>query len=135
MPELSAAEFSGAAYGSIRGFHQPVSFAVSLSGSTHFTVTTNTALMDADVSGTSSLTINGNAASVIANISGQAKYNGYGIMATDNAVVKASGQASVYVNVGKVFTTDASGQSKIYYRGNPATKNIIQTGMGRVVIE
>lgn len=135
MPELSAAEFSGAAYGSIRGFHQPVSFAVSLSGSTHFTVTTNTALMDADVSGTSSLTINGNAASVIANISGQAKYNGYGIMATDNAVVKASGQANVYVNVGKVFTADASGHGKIYYRGNPATKNIIQTGMGRVVNE
>ncbi len=135
MPELSAAEFSGAAYGNIIGFHQPVSFTVNLSGNTNFSITTNTALMDADVSGNAKLTVNGTAASVIANISGQAKYNGYGMMETDNAVIKASGQANVYVNVGKVFTADACGQSKIYYKGNPATKNITQTGMAKVINE
>ena len=116
-------------------FSKLVSFGVNLSGSTNFNINTNTALIDADVSGNSRLTINGTAKSIIANISGQAKYNGYGLMAIDNAVVKASGQANVHVNAGKVFTADASGQSKIYYKGNPVTKNITQTGMAKVINE
>ena len=135
MPELSGVEFSGAAFGNISGFLQSVSLTVNLSGSADFNITTNTALVDADVSGTSTLTINGSAASVVTNISGQAQYNGYGLTATDNVFVKVTGQSSVYVNVKKVFTADASGQSTIYYKGNPVTKNIVQTNMAEVISE
>ena len=134
MPELSGVEFSGAAFGNISGFLQSVSLAVNLSGSADFNITTNTALVDADISGTSILTLNGNAASIVANISGQAQYNGYWLTATDNAFVKANGHSSVYVNVKKVFTADASGQSKIYYKGNPETKSITQTAKAKVII-
>ena len=133
MPELSAVEFSGAAYGSVNGFQQAGSFNITLSGSTSFNINSDAALIDTDVSGNSRLTISGTSTSVIANISGQAKYNGYGLGAIDNTIVKASGQANVYVNTGKVFTADASGQSNIYYRGNPVTKNITQTGMAKVI--
>ena len=135
MPELLAAAFDGGAYGSISGFQQPVSFAVSLSGNANFNITTNPVLMNVDVSGNSRLSATGTAASIIANISGQARFNGYELKETDTAAVKASGQSSVYINAGKVFTTDASGQSKIYYKGPPIKKNITQTGMAKVINE
>lgn len=135
MPDLLGVEFSGAAYGNISGFQQLFNFAVNLSGSTNFTINTTAPLIDADVSGTSSLTLNGTAESVIANISGQARYSGYGLTGTDNAVIKASGQAQVNVNVNKVFTVDASGQSKVYYKGNPINKNITVTGMAKLIKE
>jgi Putative auto-transporter adhesin, head GIN domain len=135
MPELAAVEFSGAAYGSISGFQQLVSLAVNLSGSTNFNINTNTTLMDADVSGNATLIINGTVKSIIANISGQARYHGYGLMEIDNAVVKASEEASVQIAVGRLFIADVSGESKIYYKGNPVTKNITQTGMGSLINE
>ena len=135
MPELLGVEFNGAAYGSISGFQQQFNFSINLSGSTHFTIQTEAPLIDADVSGTSQLILNGTAASVIAYISGQAKYSGYGLTGTENAVVKASGQAQVNVNVNRVFTVDASGQSKVYYKGNPVNKNITVTGMAKLIKE
>lgn len=133
MPVLAVAEFGGAAYGTINGFQQPVNFRLSLSGNSKFDVDTNTPLMDADVSGTSKLTLHGSAASLVANVSGQAVLEGYGINGTLNAIVKTSGQANAYVNSGKTFTADASGQSRIFYKGQPETSNISQSGMAKVI--
>lgn len=135
MPELLGIKFSGAAYGSISGFQQQFNFSINLSGSSHFTIQTTAPLIDANVSGTSQLILNGTATSVIAYISGQGKYSGYGLSGTENAVVKASGQAQVNVNANKVFTVDASGQSNVFYKGNPANKNITVTGTAKLAKE
>ena len=135
MPELVAIDFSGSAYGNISGFKQQGNFSINLSGAVKFIVTASATLIDVDVSGTSKLTLNGTAATVVADISGQAKYYGYAVIGTDNAIVKAAGQGDIHVSVDKVFTADASGESRIYYKGEPTTKNTTQSGFARIVKE
>jgi hypothetical protein len=132
MPVLTAAEFAGAAYGKISGFQQPVNFRLYLSGNSKFEVNTTAPLMDADVSGTAKLVLHGTAGSLVINVSGQAELQGYD-MGVQNVFAKTSGQANAYINTGNVFTADASGQSRIFYKGQPATKNITETGMARVI--
>ena len=133
MPSLSVAEFGGAAYGTISGFQQQVNFTLYLSGNSKFDVSCTSALIDANVSGTSKLTLRGSAASLVANISGQGVLEGSGMSGTYNSIIKTSGQANATFNAGKVLTADASGQSRIFYKGHPEAKNITEREMAKVI--
>lgn len=68
-----------------------------------------------------------------ANESDQSEILTYGLSTVVAADVTATGQSAIKAKVGNIFTANASGQSRIYYQGNPLIKNIIQTGDSRVI--
>lgn len=132
MPAFTGFTFSGAASVTISGFTTAGEIAGSLSGSTTCTMNASADSMDVNVSGQSSLGVVGTATTLKADVSGQSTLEAYSLTGLINTFVTASGQSTAKVNAGDNFTADASGQSVIYYKGNPTNKVIIETGESSV---
>jgi len=133
MPTIKMLDLGGACYGNASGFHAADTMKVSLSGDSKFTVNANIALFDVNVSGTSALTINGSANKLVADASGQANYYGYNVQHTNTALVWTSGQANAYVYAHEALQAEASGQSRIFYKGNPPQRTLSATGQAMIV--
>lgn len=133
MPKIVLLDFGGASYGNVSGFAASDTMKVSLSGDASFTVNANIALFDVNVSGSSELTINGSANKLVADVSGQGRYFGYGLGNTGTALIWTSGQANAFVYSNNQLLAEASGQSKIFYKGNPAQKTLNVTGEATII--
>lgn len=133
MPKIVLLDVGGASYGNVSGFAASDTMKVSLSGDASFTVNANIALFDVNVSGSSELTINGSANKLVADVSGQGRYFGYGVANTGTALIWTSGQAHAYLYSNNELLAEASGQSKIFYKGNPALKTLHTTGEATII--
>ena len=135
MPVLSSVALDGAATGAVSGFGQQASFLKAvLSGTAKCTITDLPALVNAELSGAAELTLNGNAPDLIAHLSGDAKLNAYSATFAD-ADVYTSGTAKAKVVVQQSLFAQASGDSRIYYKGNPGNVNAEQSGTAKVIHE
>lgn len=135
LPTLNSLALDGAATGTVTGFgQQPGFMKVALSGTAKCTFNQLPALVDAELSGASILTLNGTAPDLIAHLSGDAKLNAYTATFSD-ADVYTSGTASAKVVVQQSLFAQASGDSRIYYKGSPANVNAEQSGTAKVIHE
>lgn len=134
MPSISSFDFSGTSYGTVSGF-QMAGIIASLSGASKFKLESEVNELTVFLSGSSILTAKGTAERLKGEVSGEAEYKGYSVSGTDEAFLKTSGQAKAYLNVHQVFEVEASGQSRVYYRGGPIAKNICESGKVKVQAE
>ncbi|HEX8314291.1 MAG TPA: head GIN domain-containing protein [Flavisolibacter sp.] len=135
LPILRSIHLSGAATGNVAGFAQQATHLNTvLSGTAKCTVDQMPGLVDADLSGTSELNLTGPATDIIAHLSGNSKLNAYPAT-VDDADIYTSGTAKAYVLAQKSLVALASGDSRIYYKGNPITVSIEQSGTAKVIKE
>jgi hypothetical protein len=135
MPVLTSISLDGAAVGNVSGFGQQAgSLKASLSGTANCTINQLPPLISAELSGVSVLNLTGTAPDLIAHLSGDAKLNGYTATFSD-ADVYTSGTAKARVVVQQGLFAQASGDSRIYYKGNPTNVNAEQSGSAKVIHE
>jgi len=133
LPVLTAVHLNGAAKGTINGFGgQPIVVRNILSGASECTMTGTAINAQIELSGTSVLHLTGNTESLYGNISGNSQLNSYGTAATE-VDISVSGTAKAFVKPVESFFAEASGESRVYYRGNPPVTNFVTSGNGRII--
>ena len=134
LPSLYRIILDGAATGTLTGFsRQSVNLRPTLNGAAECTIEDMPSLLNANLSGASKLTVRGSASDLIASVSGAANMNAYDARFMD-ADVYASGTAKIRIVVDRSLFATASGDSRVYYKGNP-TANIEQSGTAKVIHE
>ncbi|MEI9912798.1 MAG: DUF2807 domain-containing protein [Bacteroidota bacterium] len=135
LPVLTALHLNGAAKGTINGFSgQPVVVKNVLSGASECTMTGTAINAQIELSGTSVLHLTGNTETLHGNISGNSQLNSYGTNATE-VDISVSGTSKAFVKPMERFFAEASGQSRVYYKGNPTTTQFVTSGNGRIIRE
>lgn len=135
MPSLSQINLAGASNAVVNGFeNQTTTLTTVLSGTAKSTIDRVPANVSLDLSGASALTLMGNATELKGNIAGDARLHAYGATAT-NVDIATAGTSKAFVVPEQNFTALASGDSRIYYKGNPINKDIEESGTGRVIHE
>ncbi len=133
MPAISKINLMGAAYGRLSGFDPATRLQTVLSGSAKYTVDNSLRLLQGDISGTSKLNLAGVITELNVYTSGQGVMDAFPVMGTTLADISSSGQSKAYVSINGMLIADASGQSRIYYKGNPQQTTITESGEGKVV--
>ncbi|RRB06714.1 head GIN domain-containing protein [Larkinella rosea] len=143
MPTLRAANFSGGVHASVKGFTNLSDLNIELSGGTHGTWDVIATHTNAVVSGGSKLqlieskaTTNDDSIAGLINqltldVSGGAHVEAFDYAAND-VNVKASGASHAEITARKSLTADASGASKINYKGNPTQVNQRASGGSKI---
>jgi len=135
VPILNGLALDGSATASVSGFGQQTSpLRTALSGVATCTVDQTPVLIDADLSGASKLSLSGNTPDLISHLSGTAQLNAYQTTVHD-ADIYTSGTAKAYVLVQNSLAAFASGDSRVYYKGNPASVSVEQSGTAKVIRE
>ncbi|RYZ27472.1 MAG: DUF2807 domain-containing protein [Chitinophagaceae bacterium] len=135
LPTLSSIALDGVAKGTVSGFGQQANFMkVALSGTAKCNIDQLPPLVDVDLSGVSELTLNGTASDLIAHLSGDSKLNAHTASFND-ADVYTSGTAVARLVVQQSLFAQASGNSRVYYKGNPTNVNAEQSGTAKVIHE
>jgi hypothetical protein len=119
MPRLRDAEFNGASKVTLEGFTDEEEMTLHCSGASKLTSTKLVAdKLVIDLSGATKVEMAGQVLKLSVNLSGASHVN-LSNMVTRDVDVEASGASHVELNVQKSLRVDASGASKISYRGNP----------------
>lgn len=135
VPALSGIALDGAAVGTLTGFsRQNGTLRTIINGAAKCTVNDLPVLLNANVTGTGELTVLGSAPDLIAQLSGAAKFKAYGATFSD-VDLYVSGTAKAQVHVQKSLSAFASDDSRIYYKGSPASVSIEQSGTAKVIHE
>ncbi|HMU44813.1 MAG TPA: head GIN domain-containing protein [Chitinophagaceae bacterium] len=136
MPSLTGLNISGQSEATVSGFTETEIAKLQVSGQSSCNVSMSSPKFILLASGQSKINFqSGNTSVLEADASGQSEIMTYGLISVDTATVVAAGQSTIKLNVNNSFTADASGQSRIYYKGTPSTKNITQTGQAKVIKE
>ena len=134
-PVITMLDFGGASSGTAKDIVLPGTVKISLTGTASFSINAEAAKLDVNVSGNSSIVLSGSAPAIMADISGESKFNSYAISNTLNAYIFTSGQARASVFASNKLVADASGQSNIFYKGNPTEKILTQTGQAKILAQ
>lgn len=135
LPSFNFLSLSGDAAATVSGFTgQNSVIRYVLSGNS--TADNNGTGINANIelSGASSISLNGNTESLYGNISGNARLHAYELAATEVDII-ASGTAKAYVAPLQAIYAEASGEARVYYRGNPPTTAFSASGNGRIIKE
>ncbi len=135
LPILTAVNLSGEAKGNISGFKDQGSVIRSvLSGNAACTLNGAAVVSQVDLSGNADLIIKGAAENLYGSISGNAILHAY----ENNSLevdIDVAGNGTAYVTPLEKIFGEVSGNSRIYYRGNPRLKNFVTSGNGKVFNE
>lgn len=135
LPTLTAIHLSGAADATVTGFSgQNLVTRYILSGNATVVSTGTGINAQTEMSGTSSLVINGNTESLYGTISGNARLNAYDLAATE-VDISVSGTSKAWVKPVQAIYAEASGEARVYYKGNPPTTAFSTSGNGRIIKE
>lgn len=119
MPRLRDAEFDGASKVTLEGFTDEEEMTLHCSGASKVTTTRLVAdKLVLDLSGATKVVMKGQVLKLSLSLSGASHVILSDMIARD-ADVDASGASHVELNIQKSLRVDASGASKITYRGNP----------------
>lgn len=133
MPTLIALNLSGEASGTITGFQGQNSVIRNvISGDAKCSLNGTGINAQVELSGEAELNIAGITENLYGTISGNARLNAYDV-AADEVDISTSGTSKAYVKPIQTFFVEASGESKVYYRGNPPAKYIVTSGNGKVI--
>jgi len=87
-----------------------------------------------DLSGNSKLTVTGQTESLYGNVAGESRLHAYDLIATE-VDIAVSATAKAWVFPQQELYVLASGDSRVYYKGDPATRSFQVTGTSRVIRE
>ena len=133
LPSFVSLNLSGAATGAVNGFQGTSNvLRAVLSGASKCTFNGTGVNMQIDISGASELTVNGSTESLYGNISGAGKLNAFDLTSTE-VDINASGGSEARVKVTDRLFAEATGDSRIYYKGTPAIRNFEVSGGGQVI--
>ncbi|MFC5408601.1 head GIN domain-containing protein [Larkinella bovis] len=143
MPTLRAVNFSGGVHSTIKGFANAATLDIELSGGSHGTMDVLAGRTNVVVSGGSKLelkkpevttgddTVTGAANQFTIDASGGSHLYAFAYPANE-ITVKATGASQAEITVSRSLTAEASGASKIRYRGNPANVNQNASGGSKI---
>lgn len=135
MPSLLDLSLGGQATSTVDGFTESVPVRIALSGQSRCWWISSAPRYTALAEGQSDLQLQGGTTQELAlEASGQSTIHAYSLPAP---VVHATttGQSTIRTRVTRDFTADASGQSRIYYKGEPSTRIISVSGQSAVTAE
>ncbi|HVZ25069.1 MAG TPA: DUF2807 domain-containing protein [Sediminibacterium sp.] len=133
LPVLAAINLSGNANSTITGFQgQNTVIRYILSGNGSCSSDGAGINEQIELSGNATLTLGGATENLYGNLSGNARLNGYNLAATE-VDISSSGQAKAYVVPLQNLYADASGESIIYYKGNPVVTYFQTSGNGKII--
>jgi len=136
MPSCEGVILSGQAQAIMGGFTETNPVRLTVSGQSACWINMGAPKFFTEASGQSKIEFQGgNSTGFEADASGQSIILAYGLTPVVSALVTASGQSTIKVKVGNSIRATASGQSRIYYQGNPLITNISETGQARVIQE
>jgi len=135
LPTLVSINLSGAAKGNVSGFQgQNSVIRTILSGASECNLNGAGINVQVDVSGASKLIASGATESLYGTISGASSLEAYGVDATE-VDISATGNSKAYVSPLHTFFAEASGNSHVYYKGNPVTTHFVTSGNGKIIHE
>jgi hypothetical protein len=135
LPTLISVNLSGAAKGNISGFQgQNSVIRTVLSGASECILNGAGVNVAVDISGASKLTASGTTESLYGTISGASSLEAYGVSSTE-VDISVSGNSRAYVLPVHTLFAEASGNSRVYYKGNPVTTHFETSGNGKVIHE
>lgn len=134
LPSLRGLKLSGQAEAAISGFSESGDAGFNITGQSTCKVNMTSPAFDLIASGQSKIEFLGGSSSVLlSDASGQSEILTYNLNTVDTAIAVATGQSKIKLKVNNSLTAEASGQSRIYYRGSPTQKSITQTGQAKVI--
>jgi len=135
VPQLTAVQLSGAAKGNLNGFTDQLSvIRTVLTGIASCNLNGAPIITQVELSGNSDFTVTGHTENLYGNISGNATLHGYTAPAIE-VDIDVSGNATAYVApLNKLFAA-ASGESRVYYKGDPAGKLLETSGNAKIIRE
>jgi hypothetical protein len=134
MPSLKEVILAGITTGNVEGFHEPDALRAEVSGESSMQLNVQAPFIQLFASGLSTITAQGITDRLEAEASGKSFIDAYAIPVT-KATVEASGESTAKVQVLQWIIADASGKSKIYYKGNPQQENLFVSGDSRIIKE
>jgi hypothetical protein len=135
LPTLVAIHLSGAAKGEVSGFQdQNTVIRTQLSGASECKLDGTGINLQFDLSGASTLTASGNTLNLYGSVSGASTLSAYGVEA-DEVDIIVSGASKAWVAPVNSFFVEASGASRVYYKGDPVTKHFETSGNAQVIKE
>lgn len=134
MPSLKEVILSGVSTGHVEGFNEPDVLRAEVSGESRMQLNVQAPFLQLLASGISSITAQGTSDRLEAEASGRSAIDTYALPVT-KATVEASGESTAKVQVLQWIIANASGKSKIYYRGNPQQENLFVSGDSRIIKE
>jgi hypothetical protein len=131
MPAISALNLSGASRGTIRGFESDADFDLELSGASTLTGQIVTGDASMNLSGASKATLDGEGAKLNLEASGasQADLRNFPVADAD---VELSGASQATITASGRLDGEASGASRLYYKGNPTLGTLNTSGASSV---
>lgn len=136
LPSLEGLVLSGQSEGTVSGFSETDLVNLAVSGQSACWVNMSAPKFNLLASGQSKIEFQGGTATGFeAEASGQSQILAYGLSTVVFAEVIATGQSTIKVKVGNSFKANASGQSSIYYRGDPLITQIVSSGDSRIIKE
>jgi hypothetical protein len=136
LPSLKGFVLSGQSQATVSGFSETDLVNLVVSGQSACWINMNAPKFKLLASGQSKIEFQGGTATGFeAEASGQSEILAYGLSTVVFAEATATGQSTIKVKVGNSFKANASGQSRIYYQGDPLITQIVSTGDSRIIKE
>jgi len=127
MPELTGLELSGASDVSVGDFKSTQPLYVEVSGASSLRGDIEAGGVRFDVSGASDVKLSGSGGDLVMDVSGAGKADLADFQVGD-ASIEASGASSATVNVSGRLDVEASGASRVRYRGSPTLGSVNSSG-------
>ncbi|HYG18644.1 MAG TPA: head GIN domain-containing protein [Ohtaekwangia sp.] len=127
MPELVAANFSGASVSTVEGFESDGALTLYLSGASVAQLDAGYRQLEVVVSGASSLMLHGLGDELDGEISGSSVLSAFDYPVRE-ATLNVSGSSNGKVTVTDALKATATGASAILYRGNPSVVEQVSGG-------
>jgi hypothetical protein len=135
LPALETAYLAGEVEAEVKKFNNQVgTVGLVLSGRAKATAYDGATIFGIEVTGNSELTLKGTTASLAGEISGNGVVKAYDLTAT-RVYVSTMQNAKAYVKPTNIFFGSAEDNSKIYYKGDPADKELQTSGNGEIIKE
>jgi Putative auto-transporter adhesin, head GIN domain len=134
MPSLTQFEFTGNSRIDVGSFTEMVTVSGNVNGNSKATVRMSAPEFKLNVSGNSDLILNGQATKVDAKTSGNSFIDTYGVPAV-LGYAQASGNSKIKVFASSDLFADASGNSYIYFKGNPGNKFFSESSNSKIIQE
>lgn len=134
MPSLTLFNFNGNSRVTVSNFTEAEEMQGSISGNTKVKLNATVRNFKFDLSGNSELIVNGNAELVKANVSGNSFLNAYGVNSKSaEAIATSNSKIKVFTSIS--LNASASGNSHIYFKGNPSDRFFAESDNSKIIEE
>lgn len=132
--ELRNLEISGAAAVMSVDAIKANQLSVDISGACNLAANLEVQKLDFEISGASKALISGSVDELLLDCSGASDFSSFELMAK-NSQIDVSGASDVALTVVDSIKANASGASRIYYKGSPEDKELKESGASKIVLQ